>query len=123
MSNEKSTILEQFMDYKSNKPLALSLGSFLAASLGVSVAAAVDENTSEYFIADSLNDNVPTIASAHEEGGCGEDKGDDHDGDKGEGECGEGKCGDDHEEGECGEGKCGEDKEDSDDESDESSEE
>ena len=100
------------MNNEINKSLTLGIGAVMAASLGVSVSASLEDEADTVFVLDSLDDQ--DILSSDEEGECGEGKcGDeDDDGDDAEGECGEGKCGeegDDGAEGECGEGKCGED--------------
>ncbi len=85
------------MEIRNTKPAMIGIGSFLAASLGVSVSASIDEDSSNLFLAEALDDANNILTSEEEEG-----------------ECGEGKCGEDDSEGECGEGKCGEDGEDSD---------
>lgn len=87
------------MDTLNKKSALIGIGSFLAASLGVSVSASIDEDPNNVFLADAIGD-PSNILSASEE----------------EGECGEGKCGEDDEEGECGEGKCGEEGEEGEDE-------
>ena len=107
------------------KPVALTIGSFVVASLGLSANGSTE---GEMFEVSSVDDDSLTIAGAHKEGGCGEDK----EGDDDEGSCGEGNCGEDgehgegdegdgegegdgdgedgdHDEGSCGEGNCGED--------------
>lgn len=89
------------MDTSSKKPALIGIGSFLAASLGVSVSASIDEDPNNVFLADAVgNSNNILSASLDEEGECGEgkcgdDSEDDSEGECGEGECGEGKCGDD----------------------------
>lgn len=108
------------MNNEINKSLTLGIGAVMAASLGVSVSASLEDEADTVFVLDSLDDQ--DILSSDEEGECGEGKcGDD------DGEDGEGKCGDD-DEGECGEGKCGEDSdedgdEDAEDEGEETTEE
>ena len=103
------------MDTLNKKPALIGIGSFLAASLGVSVSASIDEDPDNVFLADSIEPSNVLTAS-EEEGECGEGKC----GEEGEeGECGEGKCGEDGEEGECGEGKCGEEGEDEEEETEE----
>lgn len=94
------------MEIRNTKPAMIGIGSFLAASLGVSVSASIDEDSTNLFLAEALGDANNVLTSEEEEG-----------------ECGEGKCGEDGEdsEGECGEGKCGEDGEDSDDDEGEDS--
>lgn len=97
------------MDTLNKKPALIGIGSFLAASLGVSVSASIDEDPNNVFLADAIGDPSNVLSASEEEGECGEGKcGEDGE----EGECGEGKCGEDGEEGECGEGKCGEEGED-----------
>lgn len=113
------------MNNEINKSLTLGIGAVMAASLGVSVSASLEDEADTVFVLDSLDDQ--DILSSDEEGECGEGKCGDDDGEDGEGECGEGKCGDD-DEGECGEGKCGEDSdedgdEDAEDEGEETTEE
>lgn len=101
------------MDTLNKKPALIGIGSFLAASLGVSVSASIDEDPNNVFLADAIGDPSNVLSASEEEGECGEGKcGEDGE----EGECGEGKCGEDGEEGECGEGKCGEEGEDEDEE-------
>ena len=108
------------------KPIAAAVGAAFATSFAANAIA--DE--ADPFEANLLEDAV-ILASSHEEGGCGEDKGK-----KGEdeGKCGEGKCGeegkseDGDSEGKCGEGKCGEEgeeesEEDSEEDADEEAEE
>ena len=96
---------EPKMNTLNKKPALIGIGSFLAASLGVSVSASIDEDPNNVFLADAVSDSNNVLSASHgEEGECGEGKC----GEDGEGECGEGKCGEDGE-GECGEGKCGED--------------
>lgn len=106
------------MDTPNKKPALIGIGSFLAASLGVSVSASIDEDPNNVFLANAVGDSNNILsASLDEEGECGEGKcGEDSDDDDSEGECGEGKCGGDSEEGECGEGKCGDDEEEDDEE-------
>ena len=113
------------MNNEINKSLTLGIGAVMAASLGVSVSASLEDEADTVFVLDSLDDQ--DILSSDEEGECGEGKCGDDDGEDDEGECGEGKCGDD-DEGECGEGKCGEDSdedgdEDAEDEGEETTEE
>ena len=113
------------MNNEISKSLTLGIGAVMAASLGVSVSASLEDEADTVFVLDSLDDQ--DILSSDEEGECGEGKCGDDDGEDDEGECGEGKCGDD-DEGECGEGKCGEDSdedgdEDAEDEGEETTEE
>ena len=106
-----------------NKSITLGIGAVMAASLGVSVSASLQDEADNVFVLDSLDDL--DILSGDDEGECGEGKCGDDDDDDAEGECGEGKCGDDDgddAEGECGEGKCGEDEDDEDDSEDEGEE-
>ncbi len=91
------------MQIRNSKSAIVGIGSFMAASLGVSLSASTDEDATEMFVANSLDELNPFTAD--DEGSCGEGKcgegdedSDDEDGDD-EGECGEGECG----EGECGE--------------------
>ncbi|MCY3884901.1 MAG: hypothetical protein OXG24_08305 [Gammaproteobacteria bacterium] len=111
------------MDTPNRKPALIGIGSFLAASLGVSVSASIDEDPNNVFLADAIGDSTNILSASHgEEGECGEGKcGEDSDDDS-EGECGEGKCGEDSE-GECGEGKCGDDEGEDDEEEEETEEE
>ena len=104
------------MDTLNKKPALIGIGSFLAASLGVSVSASIDEDPNNVFLADAIGDPSNVLSASEEEGECGEGKC----GEEGEeGECGEGKCGEDGEEGECGEGKCGEEGEEEEEETEE----
>ncbi|MDE0093074.1 MAG: hypothetical protein OXO49_01050 [Gammaproteobacteria bacterium] len=110
------------MNNEINKSLTFGIGAVMAASLGVSVGASLEDEADTVFVLDSLDDH--DILSSDEEGECGEGKCGD-DGEDDEGECGEGKCGEDGDdtEGECGEGKCGEDSDGDDDSDDDDSEE
>ncbi|MCY3626352.1 MAG: hypothetical protein F4039_10880 [Gammaproteobacteria bacterium] len=116
------------MNNEINKSLTFGIGAVMAASLGVSVGASLEDEADTVFVLNSLDDH--DILSSDEEGECGEGKCGDDDGEDAEGECGEGKCGEDGDdtEGECGEGKCGEDsdgddEDDSEDEGEETTEE
>lgn len=103
------------MDTINKKPALIGIGSFLAASLGVSVSASIDEDPNHVFLADAIGDPSNILSASEEEGECGEGKCGEDGEDGEEGECGEGKCGEEGE-GECGEGKCGEEGEDGEDE-------
>ncbi len=92
------------MKINESKPAIVGVGAFMAASLGVSLSASLDEDATNLFVAESLDDIDVLAAEDEEEASCGEgqcgDDEDDEDGDD-EGECGE-------DEGGCGEGQCGE---------------
>ncbi|MYF37211.1 MAG: hypothetical protein F4219_00360 [Gammaproteobacteria bacterium] len=104
------------MQIKDSKPAIVGVGAFMAASLGVTLSASIDEDADNLFVAESLDD-IDVLTAEDEEAKCGEGQcGDDDDGDDDEGDD-EGECG----EGECGEGECGE--EEGDDEDDEEEEE
>lgn len=102
------------------KPLAIALGTTLAASLATLPAANADENP---FSITKLSSGYMVAGKDGEgkcgEGKCGEGKAKTETEDEGkkemEGKCGEGKCGEgkakkEKTEGKCGEGKCGEGK-------------
>ena len=92
------------MQIRDSKPVIVGVGTFMAASLGVTLSASIDEDANDLFVAASLDDiDVLTADDDDEE----------------EASCGEGQCGGDDDgddEGECGEGECGEDGENEDDE-------
>ena len=95
---------------QTTKPLALAVGTALAASLASVTPAHADSSP---FVMTALSSGYMGGATYGGHGDKGEEKGEEGkcgEGDeKGEeGKCGEGKCGGDKgEEGKCGEGKCG----------------
>lgn len=106
------------MQMKDSKPAIVGVGAFMAASLGVTLSASIDEDADNLFVAESLDD-IDVLSAEEEEAKCGEGQcgdDDDEDGDD-EGECGEGECG----EGECGEEE-GDDEDDDEDEEEEEEE-
>ena len=97
---------------RTKKPIALTAGAFLAASIAAASPLHAGETSPalDLDVTGLSSGYMQRAATKGDEGKCGEGKcGDDGKGD--EGKCGEGKCGDDGkgDEGKCGEGKCGDD--------------